>query len=189
MGNSCSHCALSPDKFFDDVCRTNKNSDLLKLKHLKAGNICQLSLASGGSLTVVNSWGDVRLRPWEHADSQKWEVEIRNCAYGFRNMANGRFLGIGLVGGVKTTAREIGVWEGFTLQQVVGNRRYVFKIDSTTGRQRLLARSSLADYSETTTTIGERVPITITAVLVKETHLTFLNRAVHVLTVRVNRPQ
>jgi hypothetical protein len=75
----------------------------------------------------LNQRGDVKLRPQNDEDSQKWKVETTdNAGFGFRNQYNQGLLGVNAGGWVGAGRYELAAWERFFLIRIEhGRHRFI----------------------------------------------------------------
>jgi hypothetical protein len=74
----------------------------------------------------MNHSGDVKLRPWNDEDSQKWKVETTDDAgFGFRNLHNSGLLGVNAGGWIGARAYDLAGWEKFFLVPVQHGHRFI----------------------------------------------------------------
>lgn len=67
-------------------------------KPCQDGQIVILSVCQGSIVTALGK--EVRIRPWEDSNLQKWKVEEQEGRFGFRNLHSGMLLGVQFFGNV-----------------------------------------------------------------------------------------
>ncbi|KAJ5566730.1 uncharacterized protein N7459_010112 [Penicillium hispanicum] len=93
---------------------------------LESGRIYRFSITDEDVLTVLNPNGDVKLRPRNNDDSQKWRVETTDSdSLGFRNVYTGGLLGVNAAGWVGAGTYRLGERERFFLYRVQDGYRFV----------------------------------------------------------------
>jgi hypothetical protein len=125
---------------------------------IQAGQVVILAVSQGCIVTAVGR--EVRIRPWENSNVQKWKVEAHEGRFGFRNLHSGMLLGVHFFGNVVAGVRQLNEWELFHLHPVEGGYRFTIS-NYWLWSSGVLVRPSLTDRLQYSSEQGYYSPIDI----------------------------